>query len=80
MFAATAYKMLKYHKQIGFQQSDWFLLIVGNVVAFVVAAIAIKAFIGFLTKYGFKVFGWYRVVVGAAILILYFMGYQLQII
>ena len=80
MLAATGYKMLKYHLKIGFNSSDISVLLIGNVVAFVVAIIAIKAFIGFLTKYGFKLFGWYRIIVGAAILILYAMGYQLQII
>jgi undecaprenyl-diphosphatase len=80
MLAATGYKMLKYHLKVGFNSSDISVLLIGNVVAFVVAIIAIKAFIGFLTKYGFKLFGWYRIIVGAAILILYAMGYQLQII
>ena len=42
---------------------------VGNVVAFVVAVIAIKFFIGVLTKYGFKPWGWYRIIVGIALLI-----------
>jgi undecaprenyl-diphosphatase len=42
--------------------------------------IAIKGFISFLTKNGFKVFGWYRIVVGLVILVLHFMGYNLQII
>ena len=80
MFAATAYKMLKYHKEIGFNSADMSTLLIGNVVAFVVAFIAIKGFIGFLTKNGFKVFGWYRIVLGAAILILYALGYELQIV
>ncbi len=80
MFAATAYKMLKYHKEVGFNTSDAGILLIGNVVAFVVAIIAIKAFIGFLTKYGFKLFGWYRIIVGAAILVLYALGYELQIL
>jgi 3-hydroxymyristoyl/3-hydroxydecanoyl-(acyl carrier protein) dehydratase len=80
MLAATGYKMLKYHLKVGFNSSDISILLIGNVVAFVVAIIAIKEFIGFLTKYGFKLFGWYRIIVGAAILILYAMGYQLQII
>ncbi len=80
MFAATAYKMLKYHNQVGFNSSDVSILLIGNVVAFIVAIIAIKAFIGFLTKYGFKLFGWYRIIVGAAILVLYAMGYELQIL
>ncbi len=80
MFAATAYKMLKYHKEVGFNSADMSTLMIGNVVAFVVAFIAIKAFIGFLTKNGFKVFGWYRIILGAAILILYALGYELQIV
>ncbi|MBP9186443.1 MAG: undecaprenyl-diphosphate phosphatase [Bacteroidia bacterium] len=80
MFAATAYKMLKYHNQVGFNSSDMGILVIGNVVAFVVAIIAIKAFIGFLTKHGFKMFGWYRIILGAAILILYAMGHELTIL
>lgn len=80
MFAATAYKMLKYQKTVGFNASDVSILLIGNVVAFIVAIIAIKAFIGFLTKHGFKLFGWYRIVVGAAILVMYLLGYELQII
>ncbi|MDP1728284.1 MAG: undecaprenyl-diphosphate phosphatase [Bacteroidota bacterium] len=80
MFAATAYKMLKFHKQVGFTSDTLPLLLLGNIVAFVVAMIAIKGFIAYLTKYGFKMFGWYRIVVGSVILILYFMGYNLQIV
>jgi undecaprenyl-diphosphatase len=56
------------------------LLVIGCVVAFVVAMLAMKWFVGFLTKYGFKVFGWYRIVVGAAILLLLAMGYQLNMV
>jgi undecaprenyl-diphosphatase len=41
----------------------------GNVIAFVVAAFAIKMFIGLIQKYGFKIWGWYRIVVGIALLI-----------
>jgi undecaprenyl-diphosphatase len=80
MFAATGYKMLKYHKQVGFSADDAGILLIGNVVAFIVAIIAIKGFIGFVTKYGFKVFGWYRIIVGAAILTLYALGYNLQVL
>lgn len=70
MLAATAYKMLKYQLDEGFNSTDIFILLIGNVVAFVVALIAIKAFIGFLTKYGFKLFGWYRIIVGIILLII----------
>ena len=81
MFAATAKKMYDYYKDgIAFESSQINLLIIGNIVAFIVAMIAIKSFIGFLTKHGFKVFGYYRIAVGLTILILYFAGYQLSII
>jgi undecaprenyl-diphosphatase len=80
MFAATAYKMLKFHKEVGFTSDNLPLLLIGNVVAFIVALIAIKGFISYLTKNGFKIFGWYRIVVGTIILVLYFMGYNLQMV
>ena len=53
-------------------------LVVGNVVAFVVAMLAIKFFISYVTKYGFKAFGWYRIIVGAIILALLFTGHSLE--
>ena len=49
--------------------------VVGNIVAFVVALIAIKSFIGLLNKYGFKPWGWYRIIVGIVLLI-YFTQFQ----
>lgn len=73
MFAATAYKLLKLFMQPGGTQiilDNMSVLIIGNVVAFIVALLAIKFFIGFVTKYGFKFFGYYRIVVGLVILIL----------
>ncbi|MBA3704863.1 MAG: undecaprenyl-diphosphate phosphatase [Bacteroidetes bacterium] len=81
MFAATAKKMIDFYKDgIDFEPAQINLLILGNIVAFVVAMIAIRSFIGFLTEHGFKIFGYYRIVVGLAILILYFSGYHLSII
>lgn len=81
MFAATAYKLLKaYLNGIQFTGEQINILIVGNVVAFVVAWIAIRSFIGFLTKHGFKVFGYYRIVVGLIILILYYSGYSFSML
>lgn len=56
------------------------LLIVGNVVAFIVAYLAIKLFIGILTKYGFKMFGYYRIALGLTLLILILSGYNLEMI
>lgn len=81
MFAATAKKGYDYYKDgIVFDSNQVNLLIAGNIVAFIVAMIAIKSFISFLTKNGFRVFGYYRIIVGLAILILYFAGYQLSVI
>ena len=53
------------------------LLLVGCVVAFAVALLAMKWFVSFLTKYGFKLFGWYRIVVGIVILLLLLTGHSL---
>ncbi len=78
LFAAAGYKLLKSYHTI--QSKDISLLLVGNIVAFIVALIAIKTFISFLTKYGFKVFGYYRIVLGAIIIILYIFGIELTII
>jgi undecaprenyl-diphosphatase len=58
---------------------DMRLLIIGNVVAFVVAMAAIKFFINFLTKYGFKMFGYYRIALGIALLALLAMGVDLRV-
>jgi undecaprenyl-diphosphatase len=81
MFAATAKKMFDFYQDgITITNDQWLLLGVGNLVGFIVAIIAIKSFINFITKNGFKLFGWYRIIVGAAILILYFMGIELSII
>jgi undecaprenyl-diphosphatase len=55
-------------------------LLVGSVVAFLVAMAAIKFFIGFVTKYGFKAFGYYRIVVGVVILILLIAGVDLSVL
>lgn len=82
MFAATSYKLLKLFLEPGgpaLLMENMGALIVGNLVAFVVALLAIKFFIGFVTKYGFKAFGYYRIIVGGAILVMMFLGYNLQI-
>jgi undecaprenyl-diphosphatase len=56
------------------------MLITGNFVAFIIAIIAIKAFIAYLTKHGFRVFGYYRIVVGLAIILLIIFGKSLIIL
>lgn len=82
MFAATVYKLLKLLlEEDGVQivMDNLGTLILGNVVAFIVALLAIKFFISFVTKYGFKAFGWYRIIVGAIILIMILTGHNLSI-
>ena len=56
------------------------VLAVGGVVAFVVALFAMKWFVGFISKYGFKAFGWYRIVVGLVILVMLMSGVSLQMV
>jgi undecaprenyl-diphosphatase len=81
MFAATSYKMLKFYTEGSTLGPDELtLLLIGNVVAFIVAFLAIKSFISFLTKHGFRIFGYYRIVVGVIILILYYLGVGLTIV
>ncbi len=58
---------------------DLQLLLIGNFVAFVVAMVAIRFFISFLTKYGFKMFGYYRISLGIVLLVLLAMGVDLRV-
>ena len=81
MFGATVYKMYKLLSEGGTELIANHLdtLIIGNVVAFIVALFAIKFFISFVQKYGFKAFGWYRIIVGGIILAMLFTGHELTI-
>lgn len=81
MVGATGMKMLSFFKdgnQISNEEIK--LLVIANIVAFIVALLAIKAFIGYLNKHGFKLFGWYRIIAGLTILALMANGHNLQII
>ena len=82
MFAATVYKMFKLFMEGGTEiiVSNMEALSIGNAVAFVVAMLAIKFFISFVTKYGFAAFGWYRIIVGGVILIMSCLGYNLELV
>ncbi|MDY4583690.1 MAG: undecaprenyl-diphosphate phosphatase [Candidatus Onthomorpha sp.] len=82
MAAASGYKLLKaFTSESGMQllSDNLATLFIGNLVAFIVAILAIKFFISFLTKYGFKAFGYYRIVVGLLIIILMFCGIPLEV-
>jgi undecaprenyl-diphosphatase len=78
MAAATGYKLLKTfndNSAVLQDKNNLIALGIGNVVAFVVALLAIKFFISFLQRYGFKLFGLYRIIAGTIILILLWSGY-----
>ncbi len=82
MFAATLFKMLKIFMEpdgMAIIKDNLGTLIIGNVVAFIVAMFAIKFFISFVTKYGFKAFGWYRIIVGGIILAMLLTGHNFTI-
>lgn len=82
MFGATLLETVKLIKHgegnILMEGDNLMLLIVGSVVALIVGLFAIKFFIDYVSRYGFKAFGWYRIVVGAVILILPYFGYELK--
>lgn len=78
MAAAAGYKFLKTYESI--EVADIKILLFGNAIAFIVAMLAIRFFINFLTKYGFKVFGYYRIVLGIILLALLAMGYELDVV
>jgi undecaprenyl-diphosphatase len=81
MFAATAKKLYDFHKEGHiFTGEEIKLLAIGNIIAFIVAMLAIKTFITFLERKGFVIFGWYRIVVGAVIIGLILSGHQLDVI
>jgi undecaprenyl-diphosphatase len=81
MFGATAKKLYDFHKEgHSINQHEINLLLIGNVIGFIVAMLAIKTFIDYLSKHGFKAFGIYRILVGGLILALYLTGHSLQMI
>ncbi len=81
MLGATAKKCYDYYKD-GFVLSHDQInfLIIGNIIAFIVALLAIKSFIGYLTQHGFKMFGYYRIVAGIVLLAIHFFIHPLTVI
>jgi len=84
MFGATVKDVWDFYKDGGMNQADIYqdikFLLVGSLIAFIVALLAIKSFITFLERKGFKAFGWYRIVAGIIIIILYYTGNALNTI
>lgn len=81
MLGATVKKSYDFYKA-GFvlTNEQINLLIIGNVIGFIVALIAIKSFIGYLSKHGFKMFGYYRIFAGIAVLLIHFFVQKLTVI
>ena len=81
MLGATLLKAYKLYKDSGMEifRDNATTLILGNIIAFLVAMAAIRFFINYLTKYGFKLFGYYRIVVGAVILLLMALNVPLSV-
>jgi undecaprenyl-diphosphatase len=82
MLAATLFKMIGLvtdKESFTLLKENVDILLIGNAVAFIVAMLAIKFFINFVTKYGFKAFGWYRIIVGGIILTMLLTGHKLNI-
>ena len=81
MFGATLLKGYKLYKELGVAvfQENWQTLLIGNIVAFVVALLAIKFFIEFVTKYGFRVFGYYRIVLSVGVAIALLLGANISL-
>ena len=89
MAGAAAKDLYDYYKELkanGVEMSQLFSgeeikqLILGNVVAFVVALLAIRMFIGFVTKFGFRAFGIYRIILGGMLLLLIGLGIDLKLV
>jgi undecaprenyl-diphosphatase len=76
MLAASGYKIYKTYDKINSENIN--ILIVGNIVAFVIAILAIRTFIGYLQNHGFKIFGYYRIILGIIILLLIAFGIPLK--
>lgn len=89
MAAAAVKDLYDYYKEAhaqGHHFSDLFsayeikLLLLGNAVAFVVALVAIRGFVGFVSRYGFRAFGIYRIIVGGILLLLLALNISLQLV
>ena len=71
MFGASGYKLIKYFVKngLGFNGLEWSILIAGTVTAFAVSLFAIRFLMNYIRKKDFKAFGWYRIALGALVLV-----------
>jgi len=81
MLAATLKKLLDFYKDgLTLSGQEINLLLFGNVVAFLVAILAIKSLLSILNKHGFKAFGIYRMIVGALLIVLFMLGINIAVV
>jgi undecaprenyl-diphosphatase len=81
MFAATVKKLYDFRKlDLTLNANEINLLLFGNLIAFIVAVLAIKVFIGLLNRKGFKGFGIYRILVGGTLIVLSLLGIELSVL
>ena len=76
MLGASGLKVVKYFVLDGyrFTAQEWAVLLIATVVAFVVSLVVIRFLMAFIKKHSFKVFGWYRIVLGAVVLLVWFLA------
>lgn len=81
MFGATLLKGYKLYKSMGIEvfQDNWQTLLLGNIVAFLVALLAIRFFIGFVTRYGFRAFGVYRIILALVVAVALLLGANISL-
>lgn len=72
MFGASLLKIVKHG--LAFSSSEFILLVIGMVVAYIVSIIIIKFLIGYIKKHDFKVFGWYRIILGIFLVLYYLLA------
>lgn len=81
MLAATLKKLYDFHKEgLILSSEEINLLLFGNLVAFLIAIVAIKSLLNILHKHGFKAFGIYRIIVGAILIILFIAGINISVV
>lgn len=81
MLAATLKKLLDFYKEgLSLSGQEINLLLFGNLIAFVVAIMAIKSLLNILNKHGFKAFGIYRIIVGAILILLFLAGINIAVV
>lgn len=69
MFGASLLKLIKFG--VVFTSFEFTVLLVGMIVAFIVSLLTIKFLVGYIKKHDFKIFGWYRILLGCILLIYY---------